>query len=165
MKIAINIKRKITAIESIEKFKNKKYSSIDIQFTNMHLLKINELIRKDVFKKNNLYVSSNTLFDIMQPVGDKHSHNSHNLSPKEIVEVLNNLTNPYCVYVAKYGRYAFVSIIIGECGEPLIVIIEVGSGTHDNPAANVNKMVTMYPKDNINSLLEKLSPKEILFKK
>ena len=99
----------------------------------------------------------------MQPAGKTDDYNSHGLTPKEIIDVLNSLSDPYCVYNAKYGRYGIVSLIIGECGEPLIVIIEVGAGTFEDKSANINKLVTMYTKDNINDLLSKMNKKDILY--
>ena len=139
--------------------------AVDIRFNNVHLIRINTLLGFNLFKKNDLFANSEKLWEIMQPVGNTDEYNSHGLTPKEIIDVLNSLSDPYCVYNAKYGRYGIVSLIIGECGEPLIVIIEVGAGTIENKDANINKLVTMYPKDNINDLLSKMNSKDVLYYK
>ncbi len=149
----INIKQKEDAIKALYGFKEKEYSPIDIRFTNTNLRKINTLIGKDVFLKNDLFVNLDTLHDIMQPIGDKSHHNYHGLSPEEILRALNNLVNPYCVYKAKFGRYGIITAIKRESGETIIVIIEVGSGLLGQMDANINKFVTMYPKTDIGNII------------
>ena len=165
MKRIINIKNRTEAENTLIRLKNKKYVGVDVRFSSVHLIRINDFIHKNIFKKNDLFANSETLWEIMQPVGGKGIHNYHGLTAKEIIDVLNSLTNPYCVYNAKNDRYGIVSLIIGECGEPLIVIIEVGAGTIEDKDANINKLVTMYPKDNINDLLSKMDSKDVLYYK
>ena len=151
----INIKNYDEAAKALFTFKKKDYSPIDIRFTNTNLRKINTLIGKNVFLKNDLFVNSDTLHDIMQPIGDKSHHNYHGLSPEEILKALNNLVNPYCVYKAKFGRYGIITTIKRKSGETIIVIIEVGSGLIDQIDANINKFVTMYPKTDIGQVISK----------
>ena len=165
MKKILNIKNRAETEEVLFQLKNKKYLGIDVRFSNVHLIKINTLLGFNLFKKNDLFANSEKLWEIMQPVGNTNEFNSHGLTPKEIIDVLNSLSNPYCFYNAKYGRYGIVSLIIGECGEPLIVIIEVGASTFEDKNANINKLVTMYPKDNINDLLSKMNEKDVLYYK
>ncbi len=160
----INIKNN-RAEKQLNILKERKTTKLDIRFSNVHLIRINTLLGFNLFKKNDLFANSETLWEIMQPVGGKGVHNYHGLTPKEIIDVLNSLTDPYCVYNAKNDRYGIVSLIIGECGEPLIVIIEVGAGTIEDKDANINKLVTMYPKDNIKDLLSRMNKKDILYYK
>ena len=149
----INIKQEEDAIKALHGFKEKEYSPIDIRFTNTNLLMVNRLVRRNIFSKNDLYVNSDTLHDIMQPIGDKSHHNYHGLSPEEILKALNNLVNPYCVYEAKFGRYGIITAIKRESGETFIIIIEVGSGLLGQMDANINKFVTMYPKTDIGNII------------
>ena len=150
---SINIKQKEDAIKALYGFKEKEYSPIDIRFTNTNLLMVNRLVRRNIFSKNDLYVNSDTLHDIMQPIGGKRVHNFHGLTPEEILQVLNNLTNPYCIYKTKENRYGIVSTIHRESGETIIIIIEVGSGLIGQMDANINKFVTMYPKTDIGNII------------
>lgn len=160
----INIKNKQEATRIISKFKEKRYKNIDVRFKNTRLKRINILIGTNIFYKNDLFVNSDTLWEIMQPFGEKGSHNYHNLTAKEIVEVVSDLTNPQCVFKTKdNSRYGIVSLIISENGKPLIVIIEIGAGLIGDTNANVNKFVTMYPKGNLKDILKRLNEKEILF--
>ena len=150
----INIKVQEHAIEALEYYKNKKVKTIDIRLSNTELKGINKLIGMDMFSKNDLFVNSDTLWSIMQPVGEKDSHNHHGLTPKELVDTFNNFTNPYCVFVAELGRLGVISTIISESGHPLMVVIEIGAGLISNSDANINKMLTMYPKDELDKYLE-----------
>lgn len=148
----INIKNK-KSISEIQKFKEKKYSLVDIKFENVHLRDINKLISFDLFDKNDLYINSTTLWELMQPVGKAGSHNYHNLSAEDIYNALIKLSDPYCVFRVKYGRYAIVPVCISSFSEPLMVVIGVGSELINNQNANINKIVTIYPKSDIDKYL------------
>ena len=119
MNKTINI-RNTKSINDIEMYKNKKYSSIDIEITNVHLRKLNEIIGFDLFKKNNLFIDSDTLYEIMQPIGGKGSHNYHNLTPEDVFYALRYLDNPKYVYKDKTNRFAIVPIYISSAKELLI---------------------------------------------
>ncbi len=90
MKRIIIIDNKKQAIKDLEQFKNKHYEAIDIEFANVHLLKLNDLINYKLFYKNSLFVRSSTLWEIMQPVGKGGKHHRR-LEPKEIVDALFSL--------------------------------------------------------------------------
>ena len=160
MRKSINIKNKATAEKAIAYYKNKKVGPIDIRLSNTELKDINKLIGFDIFYKNDLFVNSETLWSIMQPIGDKDSHNHHGLTPKELVETFNNLTNPFCVFITNLGRLGVISTIISESGHPLMVVIEIGAGLIGRIDANINKMLTMYPK---NELEKYLKSKKVLY--
>ena len=163
---AINIKNRNDAEQELIRLQKKKYPALDIRFENTHLLDLNTLIQKSIFVKNDLFANAEMLWEIMQPVGTKGSHNSHGLTPKEILEVLNSLIDPYYIYKSETpNRYVIVSLIIRESGDPLIIVIEVGSGIIDKIDANINKMITMYPKAKINNIVLNLSKSDILYKK
>ena len=163
---AINIKNRNDAEQELIRLQKKKYPALDIRFENTHLLDLNTLIQKSIFMKNDLFANAEMLWEIMQPVGTKGSHNSHGLTPKEILDVLNSLTDPYYIYKSETpNRYVIVSLIIRESGDPLIIVIEVGSGIIDKIDANINKMITMYPKAKINNIVLNLSKSDILYKK
>ena len=151
----INIQNKSSAIEKPNKYKNKQYPSIDIRFENVHLKELNEVTGINLFFKNNLYIGASTLWEIMQPEGQKNTHNSHNLNSGDIIDALSNITSPNYVIKAKHGRYAILSNENASIGEPLIIIIEIGAGINDNIKANINKIVTIYPKSSKRNIQEK----------
>ena len=159
----INIKVPEHAIEALEYYKSKKTRLMDIRLSNTELKTINKLTGINLFSKNDLFVGSDTLYEIMQPVGGKDRHNYHGLTPKELVEVFNNLINPYCVFFTDLGRLGIISTIISESGHPLMVVIEIGAGLISNSDANINKMLTMYPKDKLNKYLGSSKVKKVLY--
>ena len=160
----INIKSN-KDIKEIREFKNKNFSPIDVKFTNVHLKELNKIINFELFTKNDLYINSKSLWELMQPIGNAGSHNYHELMPEDIFNALNNLLDPQCVIKVKNERYAVIPAYISSFNEPLMVIIELNSGLIINKNANVNKIVTIYPKSNLSDYLEKLDEKEILYKK
>ena len=164
MNKTINIKNN-KAIKEIRAFKDKQYSMMDIRFQNVHLRKINELVRLNIFSKNDIYINSMTLWELMQPIGETGSHNFHGLTPEDIWSAINGLSNPNYVFISKYGRYMVVPVMTSAFKEPLMVVIETGSGLVENPEADINKIVTIYPKSDIDELLNKISQKDILFRK
>ena len=160
MERTINIKNKRVAIEQLSKFKSKKYTSFDIKFENVHLRRVNKLIRKDIFFKNDLYVNSITLWEIMQPLGKRGGHNYHGLNHEDIIDALNGIIDPYCIFRAKLKRYAIIPIV-----NSLMVVIEIGAKLRGFVGANINKLVTVYQKKDIEKILNKMSNKDILYRK
>ena len=160
----INITNREKAIENLKDYKEKKYVLADVRFTNVHLLEINHLLFKDIFYKNDLFINTISLWELMQPLGDKGGHNYHDLSPEDIVDALSSITEPYCILKTEISQYAILSTTISHFGEPLMIIIEVGAGLDKNINANINKLVTMFPKRDIDKSLEHKDPKDILYK-
>ena len=150
----LNVTLRKSAINFLLRIKSKEPSLYDIRIINTHLIRLNDYFEKSVFRKNDLYVNSQTLWQIMQPVGLQLNHNSHNLTPEEILDALGSINNPLVIF--KNGdRYGIVTSIISTKGKPLLLIIEVGAGLIGNIEANINKFVTMYP---VNDLIRKLKP-------
>lgn len=164
MNKVINIKNK-KAIKEIRQLGDKLLSNSDVKFENVHLRRLNEIMAYDVFSKNDLYINSVTLWELMQPLGQAGSHNYHGLIAEDIYAAVNAIETPYCIFKIKYGRYAVVPVYISSCNNPIMIVIEIGAGLVANKNANINKIVTMYPKSDIDNLLKKLDEKDILFKK
>ena len=136
---------------------------MDVKLDNVHLRQLNALTEKNVFSKNDLYVNTLTLWDLMQTGPGFDSHNYHGLTPEEIVDTLANITQPYCVIKTEYSRYEILATTVSHFGEPLLVIVEVGSGLGTNPKANINKLITIYPKSDIDKTIEKTDKKYVLY--
>ena len=164
MNKVINIKNK-KSIDEIQVYRDKVFAPVDIKFENVHLREINMLIGKELFNKNDLYINSATLWELMQPLGNVGSHNYHELTPEDIYYALNNLIYPECVIRVKNERYAIIPTYISSYNEPLMIVIELKSGLIHNKNANINKIVTIYPKSNLDEYLEKMEEKVILYKK
>lgn len=162
MKTIINIKSK-KAIDELKTFKQTLYLSLDIKFENVHLKRINELARKRVFSKNDAYINAVTLYELMKEVGMRGAHNYHGLSPKDIIEALNNLSTPTCIFKTHSKRFVVIPSMISSFEMPLMVVIEKDSGLITNPFANINKIVTIYPKDELENYMLKINKRDIIY--
>lgn len=60
----INLGTTTRAIEIIDGLGKKRLANADVRFQNVHLKKINELIGKQVFTKNDLLMDAGDLWDI-----------------------------------------------------------------------------------------------------
>ena len=159
----INILNKKEAVESLTDYKNKKYVLADVRFENVHLREINKLLEHDIFSKNDLYINTISLWELMQPLGEKGGHNYHDLSPEDIVDALSSITEPYCILKTEISQYAILSTTLSHFGEPLMVIIEVGAGLDKSINANINKLVTMFPKGDIERTIKNMNVKNLLY--
>ena len=164
MNKTINIKTN-KAIKEIREYRDKQFSPIDIKFINVHLKELNKILNFELFSKNDLYINSKSLWELMQPICTTGMHNYHELTPEDIFNALNNMLVPQCVIKVKNERYAVVPTFVSSFEEPLMIIIELNSGLIVNKNANINKIVTIYPKSNLDEYLNKLDEKEILYKK
>ena len=160
----INIKTN-KAIKEIRNFRDKKYSLIEIKIKNVHLRELNKLMSFELFDKNDLYINSVTLWELMQPIGNSGSHNYHELSPEDICSALNSITTPKYIFRVINKRYAIVPVLISSYDEPLMIVIEKDAGLINNQNAKINKIVTMYPRNDLDKYLEGVEDKEILYKK
>lgn len=163
MKTVINIKERENAIKDVDAFRKKKYEGKDVRFTNVNLLAINKLIDRQIFRKNDLFINSETLWELTQPIGCSGTHNYHELTPGDIVDALNSITDPYALFETKRRRYAIITTTMSHFEEPLMAIIEVGASLILNSQANINKVVTIYPKSNVDIMLNGLDKKDVLF--
>ena len=163
MERTINIANREKAIENLKDYKEKKYVLADVRFLNVHLREINKLLEFDIFVKNDLFINTISLWELMQPIGDKGGHNYHDLSPEDIVDALSSITEPYCILKTEISQYAILSTTLSHFGEPLMVIIEVGAGLDKNINANINKLVTMFPKGDIERTIKNMDIKNLLY--
>ena len=161
----INISNREKAIKQLEVFKQKRYENYDIKFENVGLREINELLDLKLFTKNDLYIYASTLFDLMSETKHSSSHNCHNLTPEDILDALVNIRKPLAIILVKFGRLSIVTRIASHFGIPLLFIIELNSGLFVNPIAKINKIVTIYPKDDIDKYLSHFDKKEIIYRK
>lgn len=147
MKI-INIKNRKEALEALLRFKKREKKGIEIKLINIHLCKINELINGKIFFKNDLYVSGETLYDIMQPVGGRGKHNHHGLKEETILAVLNSASHPIGLYEIN-NRYIIATVVVNDTNENIVLVVEKNASLRNNRDANINKLITIYPRRNI----------------
>ena len=165
----INVGVLSRAIESIESLGQKRMDSADIRFQNVHLRRINELANRVLFAKNDLYVDASGLWDLMQSDKDEKGvrHHHHGLSSSSIARALSCLHDPELVaFDARSFRYLVVTL--SDKGKALLAIIETNAPLRGNRNARINKLVTIYEKDEYPSYatrLENRSEIRIYYKK
>ena len=160
----INIKNHREAIAALKQYQDKKYFNQTIRIRNVQLKKINSVLKYIIFDKNDLYIDTETLFEIMQPTGGKGKHNYHGLTPEEILDSLNAISEPYCVFEDEFQKYAIITTSLTSNMEQIMVIVAIGSGTYIDYKACVNKIVTIFPKRNAEKYVDRINPKKILYK-
>ena len=74
----INLGTPLRAAEIIDELGKKRLAYADVRFQNVHLKKINDLIGRRVFTKNDLFMDAGGLWDILQEedgtIGRYHHH-------------------------------------------------------------------------------------------
>ena len=155
----INLGNKKEALSALSKFKNKDYSPTDIELFNVHMKKLNSVLGFTLFYKNSLYLTSKLLWEAMQPVGNSGTHNYHGLEVEEIYNSLISISKATKVYKTHDDRYLIVTDVVAKCGDPIIAVIKVGSSLADIRDANINKLVTIYPKRNLELYLKRIKEK------
>lgn len=165
MKTVINVKEREAAIKDICFFKDNVFPGYDIFFKNINMKEINMVIERRLFTKSELYIDSLTLWEAMQPIGGKGTHNYHGLTPEDIFNALQSITNPSIVFVGKYHRYSIVTITMTHFDAPLVLFIEKGAGLRNNRNAKINKIVTMFVNSRIDKYLANHKEFKIIFEK
>ena len=155
----INLGNKKESLNALSKFKNKDYSPTDIELFNVHMKKLNSALGFTLFYKNSLYLTSKLLWEAMQPVGNIGTHNYHGLEVEEIYNALISISKATKVYKTHDDRYLIVTNVVAKCGDPIIAVIKVGSSLADIRDANINKLVTIYPKRNLELYLKRTKEK------
>lgn len=143
METTINIGKRREAIRILKDFKINHYENRPIEITNIHLENINNIFGRKIIFRNNCFVESQTLWELMQPLGNKKTHNSHNLSPTEIFEALFNVKKPLEVVESYFGRYVILTIAIEQNGHKLGVVVEPET-YHTVLNKTVNKIITIH---------------------
>ena len=158
---SINIKNYNQSLKNIDIFRNKNYGNIDVRINNLHLTDLNKLLGKNVFKQNDAYISAETLWEIMQPLGNKRQHNSHGLTPETILRGFKDMTHPFCILKSYFNRYITISSFELNAAR-ILIVIEINAPLRKNHKAKINKIVTIYPSDSVQSYLRN---KKILYLK
>ena len=146
----------------MSKFKNKDYSPTDVELFNIHMKKLNDALGFTLFRKNSLYLTSKLLWEAMQPVGDSGTHNFHGLEVEEIYNALISISKSTKIYKTHDERYLIVTSVVTKCGDPIIAVVKTGSSLADIRNANINKLVTIYPKRNLEQYLKRIKNEPIM---
>ena len=141
----INLGNEKSALEVLTKIQEKKNAAIDIRIINSHILSLNAIIGRRVFKKDALYVSSETLWEIMQPIGGSGKHNHHGLTPKDVFNTLSSIKTSTEIHVSYDDRYLIVTLATIFDDVNLAVVVTPKGSLKGNWKTIVNRIITIYP--------------------
>ena len=142
----INLGNEKATVEELTSIKNnQKPANYDIRIHNSHIIELNAVIGRKIFKKDALYIGSETLWEIMQDVGEKGKHHYHGLSPQDIYNALNTIKYSKDVTLSYDNRYVIVTLASVFNGANLVVIVAPGSSLINDYNADIIKIITIYP--------------------
>ena len=159
----------LRAAEIIDELGKKRLAYADVRFQNVHLKKINDLIGRRVFTKNDLFMDAGGLWDILQEedgtIGRYHHH--HGLSPTFIISALSSLQDPELV-ILECQTHRYIVVTLSVDGKAVLAVIETDAPLRNNRNANINKLVTLYEKNDFPDYLRRIKKRteaRILYKK
>lgn len=142
----INLANKKSTIEVLEEYKNSNGNfDVDIKILNSHIRDLNAILNKNVFKKNTLFIHSQTLWEIMQPVGGKGQHNYHGLSPNNVYDALTTIRFSNDVTLSYGDRYLIITLATVFDDINIAIVITPKGTQRVNPKKSINKVITIYP--------------------
>ncbi len=145
MQKRLNIGNKESSLELLKLIKETKYAPFDLRIMNAHLLSLNRKIGRTIFRKDALYINSNTLWEIMQPIGGVGKRHYHELSPQDILDTLRGIKDADEVNESYDGRYVIITLVMYQKRIPIAIILEPRGQLIDNTKAEVARVITMYP--------------------
>ena len=153
----INLGTPLRAAEIIDELGKKRLAYADVRFQNVHLKKINDLIGRRVFTKNDLFMDAGGLWDILQEedgtIGRYHHH--HGLSPTFIISALSSLQDPELV-ILECQTHRYIVVTLSVDGKVVLAVIETDAPLRNNRNANINKLVTLYEKNDFPDYLRRI---------
>ncbi len=158
-----NIQKRRATLNLLYSIQTKHYQNLVVRFGNTNLCRINKLIKKIIFHKNDLYADATTLHELMQPVGGKGKHNYHGLTPEIVLEATKNVNDPLCILSENNYKYACIIPTQDENGNPLLVVIQTKCGLNEDENAGINKLVTIFPKEKVHKYLKSFSIEQIVY--
>ena len=145
----LNLGNEKLTIDSLKELKENKVNNYDIRITNSHITNLNSILKKKVFKKDSVYINSDTLWEIMQPVENKGKHHhSHGLSPKELYEALSTIKDSKDITISYDNRFVIVTLATISDEANIIVVVSPNCPLINNAGADIIKIITIYPSKN-----------------
>ena len=138
----INLGNKKESLKALSFIQTKLLIGHDIRINNSHITELNKVIGEQVFRKDAVYISYQTLWEVMQPIGKKNKHHFHGLTPLNVFEALGTMHCSEDVTLSYDNRYVVVTLATVLEDVFLAVVITAG-GAKDNK--NVTRIITIYP--------------------
>ena len=145
--VIINIGDKESSLELLKIFKENKYVPFYVRVTNSNIMELNNILGRKVFKKDAVYISSQTLYEIMQDDQRQGSHHHHGLTPEQVYNALSRLQYSKEVVVTFDDRYVVITDVFVTDEVKLIVIVSSDTTVVVQDLKNIISIITIYPSD------------------
>ena len=143
----LNLANKDVCIALLEEIRDNDYVPFYLRITNSHIKDLNLVIGRNVFRKDAVYVNSQSLWEIMQPVGGKGSHHYHGLTPKQIYNALTHIRYSQNVIVSYDQKYVIITDIDVSDKASLVVVVKPDGYLVKEDQRDVVIVISVYPKD------------------
>ena len=153
--VILNIGDKESCLQTLIQFKENKYVPFYVRITNSNIRELNNVIGRKVFKKDALYINSLSLWEIMQPIGEKGKHHHHGLAPEEVYNALSRIQYSKEVYTSYEDRYIVITDVVVTDEVRLVVIVTPNETLVKENIDNVVVIITIYPSDRKNLIVNK----------
>ena len=155
LNMIINIGNEKTALELLTQFKEKEYVPFYVKITNTRIKDLNKVIGRVVFKKDALYINSQTLYEIMQDDGEAGTHHHHGLAPEQVYNALSRLKYSKDVIASYDNRYVVITDVVVSDEVKIVIIVAPNEVLIKEGVDNVVVIITIYPSDRKNLVVNK----------
>jgi len=143
----INIANKNESLYTLNYFRDNRCSPFFVRISNLHIKDLNKVLGRNVFKKDAVYINSETLWDIMQPIGGKGSHHHHGLTPEDVYNSLSRLRYSKQVKLSYDNRVVAITDVIVNDYLRLFVVVSPNTSAVTENLISIISVVTIYPSD------------------
>ena len=143
----LNLANKDTCIALLEEIRDNDYVPFYLRITNSHIKDLNAVIGRNVFRKDAVYVNSQSLWEIMQPVGGEGGHHYHGLTPEQVYNALSRMRYSKEIRLSHDGRYIVTTDISHSTNVFLVVILDPDGYLKTEMIEKIIVVVSIYPKD------------------
>ena len=147
MNITINLAERDSAINQLTIFRDKEYVPFYVRISNSHIKSLNKVIGRVIFKKDAVYINSQTLHEIMQPVGGKGKHNYHGLTHENVYNALIRMRYSQNIITTFDDRYVVITDVVVVDDVKLLIIVSSDTTIVSESLDSVITIITIYPSD------------------
>ena len=143
----LNLANKDVCIALLEEIRDNDYVPFYLRIANSHIKDLNAVIGRNVFRKDAVYVNSQSLWEIMQPVGGEGGHHYHGLSPEQVYNALSRIRYSQNVIVSYDQKYVVITDVDVSDNACLVVVVKPDGYLIKEDQKDVVIVISVYPKD------------------
>ena len=143
----LNLANKDVCIALLKEIRDNDYVPFYLRITNSHIKDLNQIIGRNVFRKDAVYINSQSLWETMQPIGGEGGHHYHGLTPKQIYNALSHIRYSKNVIVSYDQKYVIITDIDVSDKASLVVVVKPDGYLVKEDQRDVVIVISVYPKD------------------